>query len=106
LWFPIGLHAGWNFSEGSIYGLSVSGFTAKGALTQGTLTGPAILTGGAFGPEASIIAVVLCLFVAVLLLWRAAKTARIQPPLWSSKPVAGLPPDSNTVPAVPVPPDS
>ena len=83
LWFPMGLHAGWNFSEGSLYGLSVSGFTAKNALTHGTLTGPVILTGGAFGPEASIVAVALCFGVAILLLWRAAKRGRIQPPLWS-----------------------
>ncbi len=85
LWFPMGLHAGWNFSEGSLYGLSVSGFTAKNALTQGSLSlsGPVILTGGAFGPEASIVAVLLCLGVATHLLWRAAKRGRIQPPLWS-----------------------
>src|SRR6266404_8092723 len=82
LWFPMGLHAGWNFSEGSLYGLSVSGFTAKNALTHGILQGPRILTGGAFGPEASIIAVVLCFGTAVLLLC-AAKIGRIQPPLWS-----------------------
>jgi uncharacterized protein len=85
LWFPMGLHAGWNFSEGSLYGLSVSGFTAKNALTQGSLTGPVILTGGAFGPEASIVAVLLCFGVAILLLWRAAKRGRIQPPLWSRR---------------------
>jgi hypothetical protein len=82
LWFPMGLHAGWNFSEGPLYGLSVSGFTAKNALTQGSLRGPAILTGGAFGPEASIVAVTLCFGVAILLLWRAAKLGRIQRPVW------------------------
>ena len=83
LWFPMGLHAGWNFSEGSLYGLSVSGFTAKNALTQGSLSGPVILTGGAFGPEASIVAVLLCFGAATHLLSRAAKRGRIQPPLWS-----------------------
>jgi len=83
LWFPMGLHAGWNFSEGSLYGLSVSGFTAKNALTHGILQGPVIITGGAFGPEASIVAVILCFGTAVLFLWRAAKIGRIQPPLWS-----------------------
>ena len=90
LWFPMGLHAGWNSSEGSLYGLSVSGFTAKDALTHGILQGPLILTGGAFGPEASIIAVILCLGTAILLLWWAAKIGRIQPPLWSrhNSPVA------------------
>jgi hypothetical protein len=83
LWFPMGLHAGWNFSEGSLYGLSVSGFTAKSALTHGILRGPIILTGGAFGPEASIVAVVLCFGTAALLLWRASKIGRIQLPLWA-----------------------
>jgi uncharacterized protein len=103
LWFPMGLHAGWNFSEGSLYGLSVSGFTPKGALTQGTLKGSAILTGGAFGPEASIVAVVLCFSVAILLLWRAAKTGRIQPPLWAHTSSATLPPGA-AVAEVPVQP--
>jgi membrane protease YdiL (CAAX protease family) len=83
LWFPMGLHAGWNFSEGSLYGLSVSGFTPTNAVTVGKLSGPALLTGGAFGPEASIVAVVLCFSVAILLLWRAAATGRMHPPLWS-----------------------
>jgi uncharacterized protein len=83
LWFPMGLHAGWNFSEGSLYGLSVSGFTAKSALTHGTLQGPVIITGGAFGPEASIVAVVLCFGTAALLLWRASQIGRIQLPLWA-----------------------
>jgi hypothetical protein len=44
-----------------------------------------ILTGGAFGPEASIVAVILCVGVAILLLWRAAKLGRMQPPLWSAR---------------------
>jgi hypothetical protein len=104
LWFPIGLHAGWNFSEGSLYGLSVSGFTVKSALTQGALTGPAILTGGAFGPEASIVAVAMCFSAAVLFLWRAAKAGRIQPPLWSRKKTPDLSPDSDAVAVAPVAP--
>lgn len=83
LWFPMGLHAAWNFSEGSLYGLSVSGFAAKNAFTQGVLSGPAILTGAAFGPEASIVAVLLCLGAAAVLLWRGVKAGRMQPPLWS-----------------------
>ena len=92
LWFPMGLHAGWNFSEGSLYGLSVSGFAARNALTHGSLSGPAILTGGGFGPEASIVAVVLCLGVATLLLWLAKKSSRIQPPLWTRSRSEEMPP--------------
>ena len=83
LWFPIGLHAGWNFTEGSIFGMSVSGQSAPGALFGGTLKGPVILTGGAFGPEAGIVAVILCLSVAVLLLWRTVRSGRIKHLGWA-----------------------
>jgi hypothetical protein len=83
LWLPIGLHAGWNFAEGSLFGMSVSGNAAKPALITGTLTGPVILTGGGFGPEASMLAVILCLAAAVLLLWRASKEGLIVKPLGS-----------------------
>jgi uncharacterized protein len=89
LWFPIGLHTGWNFAEGSIFSMSVSGLSAPGGLIAGTLRGGAILTGGAFGPEASIAAVVLCLCVAALLFWRAIRTARIKSLDWArGRPVA------------------
>jgi membrane protease YdiL (CAAX protease family) len=56
LWLPIGLHFGWNFAESGIFGSVVSGKSFKG-LFHTTLTGPDTLTGGAFGPEASVVAV-------------------------------------------------
>jgi hypothetical protein len=52
-------------------------------LLAGTLKGPVNLTGGAFGPEASIFAVAVCLAVAVLLLWRTVQLHRVKAPLWS-----------------------
>ncbi len=89
LWLPIGLHIGWNFTEGSIFGMSVSGNsvagTADSALLRGSLNGPQILTGGAFGPEASVVAVLLCLMVAAYLLYRTAKLGRIESPAWSQR---------------------
>jgi hypothetical protein len=67
LWLPIGLHFGWNFTEGGIFTTAVSGGKVSGVLNT-TLTGPQILTGGAFGPEASIVTVVVCLCAAAGLL--------------------------------------
>jgi uncharacterized protein len=66
LWLPIGMHFGWNFTEGGVFGTTVSGGQSHGLVTV-TLSGPAQLTGGAFGPEASIAAVLVCLVAAALL---------------------------------------
>jgi hypothetical protein len=49
LWLAIGIHTGWNFTEGSVFGAQVSGGAATHSLIHSTLTGPTLLTGGAFG---------------------------------------------------------
>ena len=60
LWLPIGLHIGWNFTEGGVFGAAVSGGGAGHGIFNMPLTGPELLTGGAFGPEASVVALVVC----------------------------------------------
>ena len=79
LWMVIGLHAGWNFTEGGIFGASVSGGDAHGMLAS-RFHGPDVLTGGAFGPEASIVAVLICLAAGAFFLWRGR--AHFVAPLW------------------------
>ena len=86
LWLPIGLHIAWNFTEGSVFGMSVSGNTNGLGFLAGSLSGPSLLTGGAFGPEASIVAVVVCFVAAMLLLVRTVKLHRIDPPAWTPRP--------------------
>ena len=54
LWLPIGLHIGWNFFEGTVFGFQVSGLDIYHLVEQ-TVQGPQISTGGEFGPEASLI---------------------------------------------------
>jgi membrane protease YdiL (CAAX protease family) len=48
LWLPIGLHFGWNFVQGPLLGLTVSGQSLSGGWRVFQLDGPALLTGGAF----------------------------------------------------------
>ncbi len=67
LWFPIGIHLGWNFAEGTIFSTPVSGSAAPG-LILGTLSGPVALTGGAFGLEASVVALGTCTTAGIVLL--------------------------------------
>jgi uncharacterized protein len=73
LWLPIGIHAGWNYAEGTIFGTAVSGTSVHTTFLHGTLAGDASITGGAFGVEASVIAVPVCLVAAAILALRVKR---------------------------------
>lgn len=81
LWAAIGLHAMWNFTQGGIYGIAISGFSAPG-LIRPAVSGPDWLTGGAFGAEASVPALLVCLAFGVALLRLAVRQGRIVAPAW------------------------
>jgi hypothetical protein len=68
LWLPIGLHLGWNFCEGVVFGFPVSGLDIY-ALTRIEVTGPELWTGGAFGPEAGLIILPALIVGAGLIYW-------------------------------------
>jgi membrane protease YdiL (CAAX protease family) len=69
LWLSMGMHAGWNFFQGPIFGFGVSGFGSQGFIKH-TLSGPTWITGGPFGPEAGIVVMPVVLFaLIVMFLW-------------------------------------
>ena len=68
LWLSIGLHLGWNFFEGVVFGFPVSGLDIY-ALTRIEVTGPDLWTGGAFGPEAGLIVLPSLVVGAGLIYW-------------------------------------
>jgi len=79
LWLPIGIHTGWNFAEGNLFGAMVSGTRPSHSLIHSTLTGPVLLTGGDFGPEASVVSIVVCTSLALLFGIRIARRGGWQP---------------------------
>ncbi|MFN8411610.1 MAG: type II CAAX endopeptidase family protein [Anaerolineales bacterium] len=81
LWLPIGIHFAWNFVQGAIFGVAVSGNEARGLL-QSTLSGPALLSGGDFGAEASIFAVVVCLTAGIYFVWKSYQQGKFITPFW------------------------
>jgi uncharacterized protein len=83
LWFAMGLHTAWNFLQGTIFGVAVSGTGAPtDSLFQPLIQGDPWLTGGTFGIEASVIAVVLGLGLGIAFLVHAVRQKRIMRGLW------------------------
>lgn len=81
LWMPIGLHAAWNYTQGAILGVPVSGNEVHG-IFQAKLSGPSILSGGSFGLEASVIALLVCTAAGLWFIWLAVKRGALIQPWW------------------------
>lgn len=81
LWMPIGLHAAWNFTQGFIFDVPVSGLDQEG-LVEAKLSGPELLSGGAFGLEASVIALTIATAAGVWLVVLAVRRGQLVQPWW------------------------
>ncbi len=81
LWAAIGVHMAWNYTQGGIYDVPVSGHAASG-LIDAKISGPELLTGGAFGAEASLPAIFICTAIGIYFLWRAHGAGRFIAPSW------------------------
>ena len=79
LWLPIGIHIGWNFFEGTVFGFPVSG-TNPFMLLRQSVSGPAVITGGPFGPEAGLV-LLLALLIGFLLIFAYTRNREASPNL-------------------------
>ncbi|KGI78538.1 CPBP family intramembrane glutamic endopeptidase [Oleiagrimonas soli] len=84
LWFCMGLHAAWNLMEGPVLGTSVSGLPAQGWV-HAQMSGPDWLSGGSFGPEASLVTPLCSLALAGVFLFIALRRSSIVPPFWARR---------------------
>src|SRR5690348_3688203 len=88
LWLPMGIHAAWNFAQGEIYDIPVSGTKVHG-LVVAKLTGNPLLTGNGFGLEASVIAIVIATLFGLWLLWLAIRKGELVKPWWVRRRISG-----------------
>ncbi|THA73018.1 CPBP family intramembrane metalloprotease [Streptomyces sp. A0642] len=79
LWLPIGVHLGWNFAESGIFSTEVSGNDTPQGLLDSATSGPHLLTGGDFGPEASLYAVLAGAVLTVAFMWLAHRRGHVVP---------------------------
>ena len=82
LWAAIGLHMSWNATQGGLFGVKVSGTDVPGILTSQS-SGSDLLSGGAFGAEASIPAIVICTALGLWILRRAMQRGRFVKASWA-----------------------
>jgi len=68
VWLSFGLHLGWNYTEGRVFGFPLSGYNVPDSFIAQHNTGLALWTGGAYGPEAGIIGLVARFALLVLTL--------------------------------------
>jgi len=79
LWLAISFHWGWNVAEGPIFGTAVSGMASHTTLFIARAAGPAWLSGGGFGPEASVVltATAACVIVSLLVFQPFRRPGRV-----------------------------
>jgi hypothetical protein len=85
LWWCIGLHAGWNFVQGAIFGIPVSGIAVDGVLDS-HLQGPDWLDGGGFGAEASVLTVLTCSHITLQQASHMLRMGTVVAPFWKGNP--------------------
>ena len=83
LWMAIGIHFAWNFTQAGIFGVNVSGLS-PGGLLESRLSGPNLISGGSFGVEASIFAVVIGLAIGAVFLSVAHRRGHFVNPFWDN----------------------
>ena len=82
LWICMGFHMAWNYFQSAVFSGVVSGAVSDPGLLKARIEGPELLTGGSFGMEHSVVALVLCTTTGVILLMIAIRRGHIMPPFW------------------------
>ena len=82
LWICMGFHMAWNYFQSAVFSGVVSGAVSDPGLLKASIEGPELLTGGSFGMEHSVVALVICTTAGVILLLIAIRRGHMMPPMW------------------------
>ncbi len=82
LWICMGFHMGWNYVQSAVFSGVVSGGVGDPGLLQAVIEGPDMLTGGTFGMEESIFALIYCTSAGIIMLVIAMRRGHLLPPMW------------------------
>jgi len=84
LWLPIAIHFSWNFVQSGIFGAITSGNEQTSSLFNTKISGAELITGGAFGPEGTIQAILFWLIVSIIFMALITKQNKIIKPFWKN----------------------
>jgi uncharacterized protein len=85
LWIAIGFHMAWNYVQSAVFSGVVSGGVTLPGLIQPKIEGPSFFTGGSFGMEQSIFALILCTTAGIVMLVMAMRRGHLVPAPWNSR---------------------
>jgi hypothetical protein len=71
LWMPVGMHFIWNYVQGFVFGLPLSGYTFPTSLLKAQVHGAAWLTGSDYGPEGGLLCTVAVVGAGIFLFFSA-----------------------------------
>lgn len=77
LWLSMGMHIGWNFFQGPIFGFAASGHKKTTLLDIYLISDKEWLTGGEFGPEGSVLIIPIILIALLVMKWYSKLNSNI-----------------------------
>jgi membrane protease YdiL (CAAX protease family) len=83
LWMAIGFHMLWNYVQSAVFSGVVSGGVTLPGLFQDKIEGPSFITGGPFGMEQSVFALIVCTLTGIVMLRIAMRRGHLVPAPWN-----------------------
>jgi CAAX protease family protein len=81
IWLIMGIHWSWNFFQAGVFGMPNSGTTSRGWIKP-EINGQTWITGGAWGIEASVIAIGLMFLAGLFIFLMAIRNGQLVKPIW------------------------